>query len=244
MDWISVADASRVLGVSEQQVRRLASSGDLVARRFPGGWLLAESSVRERAHAGSSPGRPPSAVMCWRILRALSESVERGKGGGDQAVSVLAGIDDRKIRFRMRQLLASAPPIEQWPAWLRRRGELRRVWVHPGVVTRLRGDSRVHSDGGAVAALVGLSGSESSRLYVREGDFGMVMSEYRGRDEVDGEVEFMLVPSVAGDVLYPEGAPVPVASALLDLLESAGARERHAAARALSSGLARVLGRA
>jgi hypothetical protein len=136
--------------------------------------------------------------------------------------------------------------LEHWPSWLRRRAEPKRVWVHPGVLARLRGDGRLHAGGGdaAVSAALGVAASTRRRFYLREQDFAAVMGEYRGREDPDGEVELMLVPSGASELFPPDAAPVPLAAALLDLLESPDSREHHAAAGLLNAGLSRLTARA
>jgi hypothetical protein len=240
---MSVAEASRLLRLSEQHVRRLASSGALQARRFPGGWLLDERAVRSRAQNAPPAGRPLSEAMSWLLLRALSENLDFDQDPHDG--HVLPGMEDRKVRYRLRQLIASAPPFDQWPSWLRRRAELHRIWVHPGVLAKMADDSRLHAGGGSVAVSVaaGIGASDQRRFYLRRADFSSVMADYRAREDPDGEVELLLVSSAVADSL-PAEAPAPLAAGLVDLLESADAREYHASAGVLAAGVSRLAAQA
>jgi hypothetical protein len=243
MEWMSVADASRALHLSEQHIRRLASSGALAAHRLPGGWLVAEQAVRERAHsAPPSAGRPLSEAMSWLVLRALNENIESSPDPDAAPVPVLARIDDRKVRYRLRKLLADAPQLEQWPSWLRHRGELKRVWVHPGVLARLAEDDRLRAGGGGTAACIaiGITASEQRRFYIRKADFPAVMEQYRAREVPDGQVELLLIPSAICDGPPPDASPVPLALVLLDLLESPDARAHRAASEVLSAAVSRL----
>jgi Helix-turn-helix domain len=241
---MSVAEASRLLRLSEQHVRRLASSGALQASRFPGGWLLDERAVRSRAQSARPAGRPLSEAMSWLLLRSLSEHLVSGQDPHD--AHVLPGMEDRKVRYRLRHLIASAPPFDQWPSWLRRRADLRRVWVHPGVLAKMADDSRLHAGGGSVSvsAAAGIAASDQRRFYLRRSDFSSVMADYRAHEDPDGQVDLLLVSSDAADALPAASAPAPLAAGLVDLLESADAREYHAAAEVLAAGVSRLAAKA
>lgn len=234
-----MADAARVMQLSQQQVRRLASSGALPARRFPGGWLLDEQAVRRRAHNAPPAGRPLSAGMSWLLLRALSDRM-----APVHQADALPGMEDRRVRYRLRQLATTAPPFEQWPYWLRRRAGRRRVWVHPGLVERLAHDERIHSwDDDAVSAAVGLTASDLQRFYLRLADVASVMADYRVIEDPGGQVDLMLVPGDAADAFSGGARTVPVAASLVDMLESPDARKKHAAAQSLGDALSRLLAR-
>lgn len=219
----------------------------MAAHRFPGGWVLSAPAVQLRRARPPEVGRPPSALMSWRLLSILSATIATG--------DLVAGVEpdaerylirDRRVRYRIRQLIAGAPPVHTWPGWLRRRAEMRRVWVHPGVLERMIADARLHPGGASAAAAVGVpvSAASSRRLYLREYDIAAVLDEYRARADSDGQLELMVVPSSASDHLPDAparaGAPVPVAAALVDLLESPDAREHHVATTLLAAAAARA----
>lgn len=235
MDLISTADAAERLGITERQVRRLAAAGELSARRVGGRWLIDAKAVRHRSRSDSRPGRPLSPSMAWTVLAATSAVFEPdAKGSRQEAPS----IEDRRARYRLRALLADAPPSRQWNKWLRHRADARRVWVHPGVVDRLARDHRLHPAGRSVVAASGLGIATGDRntFYVDENVVDQVLADYRAHFSDEGQVVMMVVPTgVRPAALGEPGSPVNLAAALVDLLASSDARERHAAVSALDS---------
>lgn len=57
---ITIAEASRTLGVSTERVRQLINSGTLAAEQVAGIWLIDEGSVAARMRNNPGPGRPSS----------------------------------------------------------------------------------------------------------------------------------------------------------------------------------------
>jgi len=237
-DWISVAEAAHELGVSPRQVRHLVDSGALPARRLGVGWLLPADAVHARARHAPSPGRPLSAPLAWAVLRVAQELLDepREPADAERVNELLRVVADRRLRHRVRRLLADPRPAERWEHWMAGRAARRRLWVHPGVLDRLAADDRLRPGGGFAAAAqgVGIGASRPWRFYVDADVLDAVLADYRAQDDPEGPVELMIVPSEVPDGLRaPAGRPVPVAVALADLLESNDARERHAAAERL-----------
>jgi excisionase family DNA binding protein len=241
MNLISVADAAERLGVSERQVRRLAEAGELSARRVGGRWLIDVEAVRDRSRSEPRSGRPLSPGMAWAVLAAANFAHE---GDEDRPSPFGARIEDRRLRYRLRALLADAPPPRQWNQWLRHRADAKRVWVHPGVLDRLAGDDRVHPAGGSVVAAsgVGIAAGDHRSFYVEEGVVDEVLADYRAQYSDEGQVVMMVVPKeISAAVLGGSGEPVMSAIALVDLLASTDARERHVAAEALDAARQKVI---
>lgn len=232
MDWISAAEAAKKLDVSERQIRRLAAGGELVGLLVSGRWLVNAAAVRDRARAEPRPGRPLSPQMAWAVLAAASSGlVDEPKG------DPLEGVGDRRVRHRLRSLLADAPPTELWGQWLRRRAHPQRVWVHPGVLEQLSSDPHLHQGGGPAAAAsgAGLAGGDRNVFYVDAADAEAVVADYRAQPDDGGQVVLMVVPAVVPESpLGDHGTAVSPAVALVDLLGSPDARERHGAAHELS----------
>lgn len=242
MEWISVAEAAAKLDVGERQIRRLAAAGELDALVVGDRWLVKAAAVRDRARDVPSAGRPLSSQMAWAVLAAAAAGFADEPGGDP-----LGAVRDRRIRYRLRGLLTDAPPPERWGQWLRRRAQARRVWVHPGVLKRFSADPRLHRGGGPVAreSGVGLSGGDRNVFYVAASDADAVLAAYRARPDDAGQVVLMVVPAeVPKEVLGDAGVAVSPAVALVDLLGSPDARERHGASHALANAWLRAAGAA
>lgn len=238
MDWISVADAAEKLDVSERQVRRLAADGELGARLVSDRWLVNAAAVRARAQAEPRAGRPLSSEMAWAVLAAAAAGFADDVDGDPLEV-----VRDRRVRHRLRGLLSDAPPPARWGQWLRRRAQAQRIWVHPGVLERFSSDPRIHQGGGpaAVESGAGLSGGDRNVFYVAAADADAVLSAYRARPDDEGQVVLMVVPAdVPEAALGDDGLAVSPAVALVDLLGSPDARERHGASHALADAWLRV----
>jgi excisionase family DNA binding protein len=226
VEWWDIAEASALLGVTDRQVRNLASHGDIPARRLGGAWLLDADGVRAYARSPRSAGRPVSALMAWALLCLA----ERGPVSG--AAPPRCVIADRQLRYRAHQLLAEGADVRRWERWLSRRARPRRIWLHPGLVERLAADRRLRP-GGAYAAGrhdAVISAGAPNRFYVDEDAFDAVLHDHRAELDPAGPIEFYQIPRAVPDELRPVlGEPVPLAVAMADLLDSGDARDRHAA---------------
>ena len=61
------------------------------------------------------------------------------------------------------------------------------------------------------------------------------MDKYRAHEDPDGRVVLMVVPDEVSEALLPQpGEPVPPVVALVDLLESPDARQRHLAKKLIT----------
>jgi excisionase family DNA binding protein len=238
MDWMSVAEAAAKLGLSEPHVRRLAATGALPAHRLSCGWVVSAAAVRDRAHFPPAAGRPLSPAMAWALLHLVDAAGPENPQdatdapGADRLALGWAAAGDRKVRYRLRGLLGSAPAPHRWSQWLRRRAEPRRLWVHSGVLDRFTKDQRLRPAGGFAAAAsgFGIVAGPPRRFYIDAADVDAVIAHYRGGEQADGQVELMVIPDTVAVAMRPQlGVPVPAAVALVDLLDSADARERHLA---------------
>jgi excisionase family DNA binding protein len=248
MEWLSAAEAAAALGVSERQVRRLVGSGLLHAERVGGVWLVSADAVRSRARDVPAVGRPLSAPMAWAVLGMVDAGLDalNERRAGEQRSGRLDANLDRRVRHRLRTMALDGPSPVRWSHWLSRRASRQRIWAHPGVVDRLVDDGRLRPAGGYPAARrgAGIAAAPLRRLYVDEADLDVVLSQYKANLDAAGDLELMVIPELVPLQLRPAvGEPVPLAVALVDLLESADARERHVAlellegARAAGAGL-------
>jgi excisionase family DNA binding protein len=240
---LSVHEAADSLGVSMERVRQMIHAGQLAARRSSAGWLILAESVAERS-GNVHTGRPPAPQTAWAAIAVLAAAMARAsQPPSERAVPVAELIPDRRVRHRVLRVLASLPdPVADagpWRRLLSARGQVRRLWVHPGVLDRLAGDPRV-SQGGAEAAPAGHDGLTARpgrlELYVSEADAGGLIHQYRMRDDSEGQVHLVIVPASVPPGLAPGwGAPVAAPAAASDLLEEDDPRARHAAAIQLQS---------
>lgn len=241
---LSVHEAADSLGVSMERVRQMIHAGQLAARRSSAGWLIPADAVAERSR-NVHMGRPPEPQTAWSAIALLAAAAmaHASKPSPDRAIPVAEVVPDRKLRHRVLRLLASLPdPVIDagpWRRLLSARGQERRLWVHPGVFDRLAKDSKV-SRGGAEAVPSGQDGLTMHpgrlELYVSEADAEDLIHQYRMREDRDGQVRLVIVPSSIPPGLAPGGGgPVAAPAAVSDLLEEDDPRARYAAAVQLHS---------
>jgi hypothetical protein len=73
--------------------------------------------------------------------------------------------------------------------------------------------------------------------YLNETDLESVLRDFRARLEVEGTILFMVIPNQVASHLRPLPGIILPAAALVDLLSSADARQRHLAAELLAAGI-------
>lgn len=268
MGRIAVTEAAKQLGLSERVVRRLVTRGDLVGEHIAGRWVLDEDAVRRAVGRRVPAGRPLAAASAWNLLSALSQAAAAGAAPQDagsaahwldraahrrarpgtaegaaqeKAARAFRGALERRLRHRLLGFLADHDIDDSFAFALRRRGVLRRHWIHPGVRHALLADPRVVLGGAHALAANGadLSPGDRHRVYVRAGDVNALRDRYQLLEDPDGDLEVLVVPDAVPDDVAPHpGGPAPVAAALLDLLEDDDARGRALAEawlRALSA---------
>jgi excisionase family DNA binding protein len=234
---LTVHEAAEALGVSMQRVRQMVHAGQLDARRSSAGWLIPADSVACRAK-NVHRGRPAEPQTAWAAINLLAAADElASQEASDDLVSAVPVVADRKLRHRVLRMLAAMPdPAADEAPWRRllaSRGQVRRLWIHPGLLERLTADPKV-SHGGLLAAPAGIDGLAGGphqlELYVGAGDADALIRRYRMRDDPDGEVKLVIVPSSVSAELSPiPNSPVPPLAAVADLLEEDDIRAHHAA---------------
>jgi excisionase family DNA binding protein len=240
---LSVHEAADFLGVSMERVRQMIHAGQLAARRSSAGWLIPADAVVERS-GNVHRGRPPEPQTAWSAIALLQAAMAHAsQPSSDHLAPIAEVVPDRKLRHRVLRLLASLPdPVADdvpWRRLLSARGQVRHMWAHPGVLDRVASDPKV-SRGGAEAVSPGHVGLTARpgrlELYVSEADADDVIHRYRMREDRDGQLNLVVVPSSVPSSLAPGwGAFVPGPAASSDLLEEDDPRARHAAAIQLQS---------
>lgn len=240
---LSVHEAADSLGVSMERVRQMIHAGQLAARRSSAGWLIPADAVAERSK-NVHKGRPHEPQTAWSAIALLAAAMAHAsQSPPDRAVPIAEVVPDRKLRHRVLRLLASLPdPVADagpWRRLLSARGQVRHLWVHPGVLDRLASDPKV-SRGGAEAVPSGHDGLTARpgrlELYVSEADAEDLIRQYRMHEDRDGQVRLVIVPSSIPPELAPSrGLPVAAPAAASDLLEEDDPRACYAAAIQLKS---------
>ena len=76
-DLLSLADASGLLGISNERVRQLVVSGQLPGRRFGNVWVVSRDAIDARRHSPGVRGRPLSPVRAWEEIVAGKVDIRR-----------------------------------------------------------------------------------------------------------------------------------------------------------------------
>lgn len=230
--WLAVAEAAAELGVSKSRVRQLLADGALAGRKVGAQILVDQAGVRRRAAHRPAAGRPLGPQLAWAALAALS---------ADGSVDVRAHAD-RNLRHRLNALLRSSPAPDRWRMLLRARARSQRFWAHPAMVAELLDDERVSVGGARAAGRSGLniSAGDDVVVYAAEHDVPALREYYALEDDPHGPVELRVVPAAAGHFAPHGGAAVPLAAAVVDMLDADDSRLRHAAREWLEHSAARL----
>ncbi len=231
--WLSVAQAAAKLKVSPRRVRQLLAAGELAAEDVGGRALLDAAQVESRAAHHPPPGRPFSPGLAWMVLTVLSDP------GSPQVAAA-----DRSTRHRLRRLLGQlsepkGPGIEELQSLLRRRARSHRYWLHPGLLAQVFADPRVSAGRARAAAAYGLdvSSGDDALAYVAESDLAGVEARYALEPDLNGLLELRIYEPQPAGTSPLAGAPVPVAAAVFDMLESDDVRLQQIARNWLNHAL-------
>ena len=111
-EWLSLADASRLLGVSTATLRRWSDAGRVRAFTTPGGHRRFSRSALERLLPADRTRRP-SIVDAGLTPARLSRTYRReGRSGSPQLPWVLALTDEQRILFRERGHVLAASLVQ------------------------------------------------------------------------------------------------------------------------------------
>lgn len=208
---VTVAEAAKQLGLSEQRVRQLIAANMLLAERVGARWLLDRAEVAKH-EAGRPSGRPMSPRMAWGFLLALD---------GSMPVWIYS-----RERSRIRQRLRRRPDVADAAAWCRHRAAAHRFVGHPSAVERLRRSEVVLTGVAADGAIVDVNYVEA---YVRPSGLRRLQRELvlepAGPFEEPNVVLRVIPPGLWPFVEHRAG-PATVA---VDLWDAGDARSRREA---------------
>ena len=218
---MTTAEAAGRLHVSQRQIQRLISSGEVPARRTAGdAWVLDALAVNSLARSRPSRGRPWSAEVAWGALWMLS--------------GLEAGWVDARTRSRLSSRLDGMDAADVVHA-CRRRAEVVRCRVSESFLDDLR--NTLVQSGTSAAEQFGLAG-DSTRVegYCSADAWPGVRSTFHVAEDARGNATIRVTAFT--DVLPDPGASMPKAAVAVDLAESYEAHERNAGLRALGELLA------
>ncbi|WAP51426.1 helix-turn-helix domain-containing protein [Arthrobacter sp. ATA002] len=221
MNTLTTREAAARLGVSQVATRKLIGTGQLIQAGTVGRAILVDkASVDQLARLGTRPGRPWTEQNAWAALALLSGDAKVG-WAGSSAVS--------RLRSKLRTMSA-----DELPVLARRRASVRRFRATPDVVHLLRnhlllsGAAAMGNDD--LAERFGLTGGAAvAEGYALVGDANALRDAYGLIENQQGNV---VIREVASSAPFA-GGKVPLAAVALDLLESAGTRERSAGRRVI-----------
>lgn len=231
--FLSVAEASEVLGVHPQRVYKRVREGSLPAEKVGNQWLIEMSEV-SRIKRSARPGRPLSSKSAWALFAVAVN---------DLAASELSPSARSRARSRLRNLIAHVPSADLDDATshlvsaLRNRAERALFVASPRDLPDIRDDKRVHLSGVSLPES-NMSAADLAEGYVAPQDVNGLVDDYllSPAPRARANVVLHVVPSAVENPaleLLDEVAKSPLALAA-DLAEHDGVREKREAVRALA----------
>ena len=231
--FLSVAQASELLGVHPQRVYQRVREGSLPAEKVGNQWLIERSEVSRIKHS-TRPGRPLSSKSAWALLAVAVDEL---------AAYELSPSARSRARSRLRSLISdvSSADLDDASAHLasalRNRAERALFVASPRDLPDIRHDQRVHLSGVSLPAS-NMSAADLAEGYVAAQDVTGLVDDYllspapRARANV---VLHVVPPDVANPALalLDDVVNSPLALAA-DLAEHDGVREKREAIRALA----------
>lgn len=122
-EWLTVKEASEILSVSERQVRNLASSGKLKARKHKNSWLIHSSLAESEEKQTESSGVPVDSAL-KALVEVLQGQVKEKDKQIEKLQEQLADNNERQQTIIMqltRQLESSQKMIESsQKSWIKK----------------------------------------------------------------------------------------------------------------------------
>jgi excisionase family DNA binding protein len=155
-DWLSLAEASRLLGVSTATLRRWSDAGRVRTFTTPGGHRRYSRSALERLLPPDRSRRPSIADAGLTPARLSRTYRREGRSGSAQLPWVLALTDEQRVLFRERGHVLAASLVQYLDA------------TRPETAAHhLRSAEVSAAEYGSVAADLGLSLSQTVEGFLR-----------------------------------------------------------------------------
>lgn len=211
LDFVSVPDAARELGVRPSRVRVMLARGQLEGEKIGGRWLVAGASVRERLRRAPRRGRRLRPANAWAVLALAS---------GEEAPWV-SSADRRRLGG-----LVAARGFADLVGRLGDRARVEGIYAHPGVLGAIARDGRILPAGAHAARDAGerIVAGDDLDFYVSEADLPALIDEYVLEPSDRPNVRARVLPA---DLWPFSGGRMPLAAAAVDLAELPDARSRR-----------------
>lgn len=216
MNELSVPEAAKQLGLSEQRVRAMAQAGQLSARKVGYRWLISLDEGERK----STAGRPLSAANAWALLALLS---------GESPTWV-----HPSVRSRLKQRLRDVDWLQTAFAHSKPRARIHTWRVLPGDLNKLQVQFPLVYTGHSIedSDLDVFPSGRQIDAYIDEKSLGALERRYRPEHAAANPNLILRVPSHSWILKQEAGAPQPVIAA--DLLQSHDPRAARAARRLLA----------
>lgn len=209
--FITVADAARRLGVTQQRVRQLIGNHELPAERVGRSYVVRVEDVERRVSLLPRDGRRFTPAHAWGLIE-----IAAGKP---------APWLDRATRYRLRRLLRERGLRNLRPR-LTDRATLTQMRAHPSELPGLRSDARLVLTGASAASelRLGLLAGQVVDGYLDARHVDDVVARYHLRASRDPNVNLRVVPSFSDAWSHERCAPLSAVA--LDLLDDPDPRTR------------------
>ena len=140
-DLLSLADASALLGVSSERVRKLVVAGDLPGVRFGNAWAVSQESIDARRQVSNRRGRPLSARRAWEQIAAGDvdlSNVSRYRNRGEVHRYEMSAADLAFVSEQKRALVSGAVAAIGFGEMLQAEGDEADVYVAATLHDELR----------------------------------------------------------------------------------------------------------
>src|SRR6185503_5873796 len=141
---LSIPQAAQELGLSTARVRAMAASGQLLAEKIGGRWVVDENEVRRRQDRGGLPGRRFTAMNAWALLVIASDGYFSPEDGMTSVEDVLLPHISPSVRSRLKRLLLSEG-LEKLAPRLGARAKVFHFRAHPGEISHIDSEATLMS---------------------------------------------------------------------------------------------------